>query len=192
MNSIELNKLSPENSLINENFYAFDKIIKIMIMGSKGSGKTSFLSSILNKLNNCNYDNILHSKPTLSLEIRKKICKFNNSLINLELWDSNEQILLSPVIKSNYLINLAYLKICHNFIIICDNTSDYSIKFSINQIENIIKHSLNFNILIVTNNKSKPIINNKIIDFAQKFSFRVINFNDFDLCNMEEYLAVSY
>ncbi len=102
MNSIDINKVSPENSLVNENFYSFDKILKIMIMGSKGSGKTSFLSYMFNKLNNCKYDNFLQTKPTLCLEIKKKIYKFNDTLINLELWDTNEQILLSPVIKSTY------------------------------------------------------------------------------------------
>jgi len=78
MNSIDFCKVSPENSLVNENFYAFDKIIKIMVMGSKGSGKTSFLSLMLNKLNYCNYDNFFETKPTISL-----LHKFNISSIRM-------------------------------------------------------------------------------------------------------------
>jgi GTPase SAR1 family protein len=101
-NSTQMSNNSHECSLINENFYAYDKVVKIMLMGNKGVGKTSVLTSLLNLLNKEKNEN--HVKPTMSLEIAKKIHKLKENLINLEFWDTNEQILLSPIIKSK--INL--------------------------------------------------------------------------------------
>lgn len=90
-----------ETLLVNENFYAFDKVQKIMLIGNKGVGKTTILTTLLNLISNDNKVAV-NPKPTTSLEISKKAYKLKNNLIRLEFWDTNEQILLSPIIKSIY------------------------------------------------------------------------------------------
>jgi DNA replication protein DnaC len=99
-NSTQFSNNSVE--LLSDNFYAYDKVIKIMLMGNKGVGKTILLTSLLNLLNNDKDE--IQTKPTLSLEISKKIYKLRDNLINLEFWDTNEQILLSPIIKSIFIL----------------------------------------------------------------------------------------
>jgi hypothetical protein len=93
--------------LLKENFYAYDQTIKLMLIGNKGVGKTTFLNKVLTKLSGMtsDSDNLCNGvrpnlKPTMSLEIIKRLLKINNKIINLEVWDTNEQVLNSPIVKS--------------------------------------------------------------------------------------------
>jgi GTPase SAR1 family protein len=182
-NSTQLSS-SQENSLINENFYAYDKVIKIMLMGNKGVGKTTFLTSLLKLLNDDKNSNKI--LPTMSLEIKKKIHKLKHNLYNLEFWDTNEQILNSAIIKSKLKLILAYLKLCHSFIIICD-LSQYSVNFAEKQIENILKYSYRPNILIVYNNVISA-KNERLCEIVERYSLRTVESNKLDLAVLDEYL----
>jgi ATPase subunit of ABC transporter with duplicated ATPase domains len=102
--------------LLKDNFYAYDKTVKIMLVGNKGVGKTTFLNSVVGHIDTIAKGGsrvgtpipVLKdssTKPTLSLEFNKRLVKVNNKLVNLEFWDTNEQVLNSPVIKSIYSVN---------------------------------------------------------------------------------------
>jgi predicted GTPase len=94
--------------ILNENFYAFDQTVKVMVLGNKGVGKSSFLSALHYSLAHIDLVdkaaplivNKENSKPTLTLEITKRLFKINNKLLNLEFWDTNEQMFNSPIIRS--------------------------------------------------------------------------------------------
>jgi len=179
--------------LLNENFYAFDQTVKVMLVGNKGVGKTSFLTSLLTKFNSLHLDGIksipLHLprdtilKPTLTLEISKRLLKIKNKLINLEFWDTNEQIFNSPIIKT-------YMKICHSFILVCDLSSEFSTSFIEKQVEHIIKFSINPNILLVANNKGVGgILNEKILyDLVDRYGVTHCSVNNFTISVLESYL----
>jgi GTPase SAR1 family protein len=87
-------------------------------------------------------------KPTQTLEIKRFIFSTLNKLIKIELWDTNTNILNSPIIKT-------YFKLCHGFILTCDISNLESIKFLEKQIENIINFSTfsNDNLILYANIK---------------------------------------
>jgi len=92
----------------------------------------------------------LEYKPTQSLEIKRFIYSTLNKLIKIELWDTNTQLLTSPIIKT-------YFKLCHGFILTCDIANLESIKFLEKQIENIINFSTfsNDNLILYANMKDE-------------------------------------
>jgi hypothetical protein len=105
--------------LLKENFYAYDHTIKAMIIGSKSVGKTTFLTSLLTRLNYLADRGVYNApltllkeshKPTMSLEINKRLLKINNQLINLEFWDTNELMFNTPIIKSKIYIKTSLFK----------------------------------------------------------------------------------
>jgi septin family protein len=95
--------------LLKENFYAYDHTVKIMLVGNKGAGKTTFLQSLLGHLEKLSQNQSLmnqpitlltNAKPTQALVFRKTPLRIKDKLINLEFWDTNEQMFNSPIIKS--------------------------------------------------------------------------------------------
>jgi hypothetical protein len=181
--------------LLKENFYAYDHTIKIMLIGNKSVGKTTFLNNILTRLNQLATDKTIaqfqkdNLKPTISLEIIKRLLKINNKIINLEFWDTNEQVLTSPIIKSNSNLTLAYMKICNSFILVCDPSSEASINFIERQMDNIIKFSINAN-LIMIGNKSRG-VEKPLNDISERYNIPFCNMEAFGISMLEAYLNKS-
>jgi GTPase SAR1 family protein len=188
------------SKLKSENFYAFDETIKVMLLGNKSAGKTAFLNSLLDNMDSQTEDKggknspILIqrdvTKPTLSLEISKRLLIINKKIINLEFWDTNEQMLNSSIIKSKIYLILAYIKICNCFLLLCDNT-DYSIKFIEKQLDNIIRHAVNPNVLILVNNKYQDSNKKVLSDLAEKYGVGLASVNSFSISYLESYLSKS-
>jgi GTPase SAR1 family protein len=132
------------------------------IISNNSSNNSSNNNNSYNNLLNVNKDknkNNSHTpipsvtypyKPTQTLEIKRFIFSTLNKLIKIELWDTNINILNSPIIKT-------YFKLCHGFILTCDISNLESIKFLEKQIENIINFSTfsNDNLILYANIKDE-------------------------------------
>ena len=164
--NISYNEIELNDDIIKHNIINYEKVIKIMLIGNKNSGKSLFCKKILN-----NKEEI---KETQFLEIKKKVVEINNEKILLELWDSNEQFINSA------LINI-YYKLANAFIIIVDTNSDFNfIKKQINLIKSIQK---NAQILFICNNKYN---NNDLFNIEKYKEFIYKDKNFFNLMNLHE------
>lgn len=187
--------------IIKKNVQKGEGVIKLLLVGDKGVGKTTFKNLLKNfrgenetKQHQEKFKKLSHEviQPTASLEITK----INYSGFALEIFDTNVKILASPLIKSkliNKLINklilfkfnLAYLKICNAFVLVSDKTRIETLKFLDKQMENIINFSSNpKNIFFISNenlnvntfnpfNNSKTDNENYLHYLAEKFDLPI-------------------
>lgn len=157
------------DNIIKQNIINYDKVIKIMLIGNKNSGKSLFSQKILN--------NNGEIKETQFLEIKKKVVEINTENVMLELWDSNEDFINSS------LINI-YYKIANAFVIIVDNNSDFN--FIIKQI-NLIKSIKNAQILLIFNNKNNNDLFNiqkyKELNHYDNIIFNLVNLYEININN---------
>lgn len=56
--------------------------LKIVILGDSGVGKTTLLQQYVNQKVNP------HSKPTIGADFSKKEIMIDNSIVNLQIWDT--------------------------------------------------------------------------------------------------------
>lgn len=92
---MEFEGISSQNkNLIQQNLHIEDKFVKCILIGDRQVGKTLLRNKLLEDL----------SEPSLTknLEIKKKLIFANNKAIKLELWDTNTQLLNTPITKSKY------------------------------------------------------------------------------------------
>ncbi len=164
-------------NIILQNLYVPCETLKIIVIGDKAVGKSHFINKLNDESNGTNnykeeYDGLgvsTKSKhvyiPTLSLEIKKifyknRAIEINNEyqsnnynarqekMVQLEIWDTNFNILTSNIIKT-------YYKLCNGFMVITDISNLESIKFAEKQIENIINlATYNANIVLIANIKN--------------------------------------
>ena len=157
-------------NILNHNLINYNKVIKIMIIGQKKSGKTLFLNKLLNIENKNNINEIF--------EIKSKVIKINEDNIKLEIWDCNEEFLNSPLIN-------VYYKIANGFIIIVDNNSN--LDFIKNQIKSIqsIKSSPKF--LFLYNYKNNEDVSQCKEIFEQYCKNNNLKLNTLNLYNISLY-----
>lgn len=81
--------------LIHQNLHIEDKFVKCILIGDRQVGKTLLRNRLLEDL----------SEPSLTknLEIKKKLVFANNKAVKLEIWDTNIQLLNTPITKSKSL-----------------------------------------------------------------------------------------
>lgn len=152
------NKLAVNVSkLIKENLLVPQKIYKILILGSRSSGKSSFINRLLDLIlyipNSSNFSfPVKPFDPTKSINIVKKIFRINNShyLSQLELIDTNEEIGKSQIVN-------VYLRFCRSVIILSTYCYD-SIEFAKKQIKRIRLYDSNIQIIMILNGKYDEII----------------------------------
>ncbi|MFO0515246.1 MAG: hypothetical protein ACK5YA_00165 [bacterium] len=95
---IEFDGISTQNKdLVNQNLHIEDKFVKCILIGDKQVGKTLLRNKLLED----------KSEPSLTknLEIKKKLIFANNKAVKLELWDTNTQLLNTPITKSKLIFN---------------------------------------------------------------------------------------
>ena len=126
---------------IEQNVNTFDEIVKLIVIGAKNVGKSTFINKLTNspsKQNDVTYS------PTSSLEIKKVIKSFGESKVKIELWDTNENIIKSSLIKT-------YYQIAGGFIIIVDSKTNFDfIKKQMELIQTVTDSDANFYILYNT------------------------------------------
>jgi len=172
-------------NIITQNLILSDKVMKLIVIGDKGIGKTTLINKILENID----INSVYSKssfgnnensglqeyiPTQTLEIKKKLINvFNNRIITVELWDTNTAMTQSNLIKT-------YYKICQGIIAICNIDNHESIKFIENQLDIIINSSYNDpNILLYVNMNENVELNtyysnlNYLSLLAEKYSLKI-------------------
>jgi len=132
---------------ISQNLHIEEKFVKCILIGDKQVGKTLLRNKILE-------DNSEPNK-TANLEIKKKLIFLQNKAVKMELWDTNVQILNSPIIQT-------YYKICNGFIFICDINREESIEFITKQIDKALSHKSikKANCIIIANTKPIPVQKN--------------------------------
>lgn len=85
------------NSEIDDSQLMLEQFLKIIMIGDKQVGKTTFRNKILEDLSSpCN--------PTYSLEIRKRLLESKRSTVRMEIWDTSSQTQNSILMKSKYFI----------------------------------------------------------------------------------------
>ena len=142
-------------SFIEQNVTSFDEIIKLIVIGQKKVGKTTFI----NKLTGSTEMN----SPTQSLEIKKAIKQIDNRKVKIELWDTNENIINSSLITTFY-------KIAGGFIIIIDTHTDFAfIKKQIELINSITNSNAHFYIIFNTKNSNEIEDNSKLSELESHF-----------------------
>lgn len=83
---------------LNQNIINYDDLLKIVIIGETGVGKSLFVS----KLNQSKSSTCNEYCPTKTFEITKTVIDVNGRSLGLELWDTNILIVSSELIKSKY------------------------------------------------------------------------------------------
>lgn len=181
--SKEDNEFNFRRSFISQNITTFDEVIKLIIIGEKKTGKTTFINNIIKNNNNIikNY-----YSPTTSLEINKVIKTISGQQVQIELWDTCETILNSVIIKTYYRISNGFV------LIINENTNmNYIIKH-LENIQNTLQRSLHF--FIIYNNVNDNIKNeNELPLLIQKglkeiMTNYLVDFNIFNIsqCNFDK------
>ena len=169
---------------IEQNVNTFDEIVKLIVIGAKNVGKSTFINKLTNspsKQNDVTYS------PTSSLEIKKVIKSFGESKVKIELWDTNENIIKSSLIKT-------YYQIAGGFIIIVDSKTNFDfIKKQMELIQTVTDSDANFYILYNTKGSTGQesveeldvYIKEKIINLQNQFmsEIQVMNVND---CSFEK------
>lgn len=165
---------------IEQNVSTFDEIVKLIVIGAKNVGKSTFINKLTNtpsKINDVTYS------PTSSLEIKKVIKSLGNSKVKIELWDTNENIIKSSLIKT-------YYHIADGFIIIVDSNTNFDfIKKQMELIQTVTDSDAHFYILYNTKglNEQDSIdkldveIKDKLLNLQNQFmsEIQVMNVNDF-------------
>ena len=165
---------------IEQNVNTFDEIVKLIVIGAKNVGKSTFINKLTNspsKQNDVTYS------PTSSLEIKKVIKSLGESKVKIELWDTNENIIKSSLIKT-------YYQIAGGFIIIVDSKTNFDfIKKQMELIQTVTDSDANFYILYNTKGSTGQEsveeldvdIKEKIINLQNQFmsEIQVMNVNDF-------------
>lgn len=92
---------------LNQNIINYDDLLKIVIIGETGAGKSLFISKLnQSKSSTCNTNEYC---PTKTFEITKTVIDVNGRSLGLELWDTNILIVSSELIKSKYHTNIYLL-----------------------------------------------------------------------------------
>jgi len=73
-----------------------DFLIKLIIVGDSGVGKSSLISVYCDQIYDENYIS------TIGIDFRKKIIKFNGYTINLQIWDTAGQEKFRAIVSSYY------------------------------------------------------------------------------------------
>lgn len=140
----EKQEASRRNSLLKYNIATFDEVIKLLVIGEKNVAKSALIKKIMEDNNN-NDNKCSHNA---SLEIKKVIKSIDNRKIQIELWDTNENILNSPLITT-------YYKIANGFVLIMDENTNFDfIKSKMEQIQSVIDTDTQFYLLFITKNIS--------------------------------------
>ena len=136
------------SNLLKYNIATFDEVLKLLVIGEKNVGKSTLIKKIMEENNNEN-----KCSHTASLEIKKVIKSIDNRKIKIELWDTNEDILNSPVITT-------YYKIANGFVLITDENTNFDfIKSKMEQIQSVIDTDTKFYLLF---NKKSISVENSI------------------------------
>ena len=165
---------------IEQNVNTFDEIVKLIVIGAKNVGKSTFINKLTNSTSKQN--DVTYS-PTSSLDIKKVIKPLEDSKVKIELWDTNENIIKSSLIKT-------YYKIAGGFIIIVDSKTNFDfIKKQMELIQTVTDSDANFYILYNTkgSNGQDSVeeldvdTKAKIINLQNQFmsEVQVMNVNDF-------------
>ena len=178
-------------NIICQNLNFTDQSLKLIIIGDKAVGKTKFINNLCEenvrevKINENHKEYI----PTKSLEMKRFNFTSLKKLVKIELWDTNVNILASPIIKT-------YFKICNGFILLCDIANYESVKYLEKQIEillNMLK--VNDNIIIFANIKDDT--NTEFFHlnlaylkgFEEKFAIKVnlVNCNETQISKLQKF-----
>ena len=92
--------------------------IKIIVIGSSGTGKTSFVNRWINNQFTDKY------KATIVSEFGYKVCEYKGSLFRIQLWDIGGQD------KSPILANI-FSRDSHGCLVMCDCVNKESIQDSL-------------------------------------------------------------
>ena len=91
---------------ISQNLIVYDELLKLIVIGNKSVGKSTFIKKLINEESN---------GPTMALEINKTIVNVNNKKVKLEFFDTNTQIINSSIIKTYYKISQGYIAIIDSY-----------------------------------------------------------------------------
>ena len=182
--SQEENDFNFRRSFISQNITTFDEVIKLIIIGEKKAGKSTFINNIMK--NNNNIKN--YYSPTTSLEINKVIKTISGQQVQIELWDTCETILNSVIIKTYYRISNGFVVIIH------ENTNMNYIIEHLENIQNTLQRNLhyfiiynNFNDKIKNENELPLLIQKGLKEIMTNYliEFNILNINqcDFDDIN---------
>jgi GTPase SAR1 family protein len=185
-------------NIISQNLKYTDEILKFVIIGDKACGKSTFMNNICEEsasdyshLTSYEKESQNHIKiqsyvPTRSLEIKRYNFKSINKLVKLEFWDTNVNILSSPIIKT-------YYKICNGFVLICEIGNFESIMFMENKIKNLLNMlKVNDNIIVFANIKddTNPEVYFENLDYLKsledKYSLKInfVNFHEIKISKL--------
>lgn len=90
---------------LNQNIINYDDLLKIVVIGETAVGKSLFISQ-LNNHTKTSFNQTNTYCPTKTFVITKTVINVNNTILGLELWDTNISILSSELIKSKHLSTL--------------------------------------------------------------------------------------
>ena len=154
-------------SFIEQNVSLYDEMVKLLVIGEKSVGKSTLIKRITEEEND-------EVTPTTSFEIKKCIKSINDRKVKIELWDTNENIINSPLIQT-------YFRIADGFIIIIDSNTKYEyIHKQMELIHNVTYSNAKFYLL--NNAKEKDKTNEKVIEqLKEDFEF------EYDICNLNEF-----
>ena len=154
-------------SFIEQNVSIYDEMVKLLVIGEKNVGKSTLIKRITEEEND-------EVTPTTSFEIKKCIKSINDRKVKIELWDTNENIINSPLIQT-------YFRIADGFIIIIDSNTKYEyIHKQMELIHNVTYSNAKFYLL--NNAKEKDKTNEKVIErLKEDFEF------EYDICNLNEF-----
>ena len=154
-------------SFIEQNISLYDEVVKLLVIGEKSVGKSTLIQRITEEDND-------ELTPTTSFEIKKCIKSINDRKVKIELWDTNENIINSPLIQT-------YFKITDGFIIIIDSNTKYEyIHKQMELIHNVTYSNAKF--YLVNNAKEKDKTTEKVIErLKEDFEF------EYDICNLNKF-----
>jgi polynucleotide 5'-kinase involved in rRNA processing len=99
-------------TLILGNLEIYEDKLKILVIGDKKSGKTSFIDSIVNLDKNEKnleiFENLKYI-PTESIDIRKSMIKISSKIIKLEMFDTNKTISNSNVFNCKFIFKSKHI-----------------------------------------------------------------------------------
>ena len=134
-----------DKDFIRQNIIAYNTLLKIIVLGDKKSGKTMLINNITQaKAKTDTYE------PTVSLDILKRLVYFKNRRIQLEFFDTNEQIFNSTIINIYYKFSDGVIYIINPMNLIKEDKEQYISKLysKIKEIKYITKSTIDISIVV--------------------------------------------
>jgi Ras-related protein Rab-1A len=148
----------------------YDYLIKIIIIGESGVGKSSLLNMYCDRTYNDNY------VSTIGVDFRLKLLKINNNKIKLQIWDTAGQ----ERFKS---ITLSYYRGAHAIILVFDLTKIHTFNKLTKWIEEIKTY--------LQNHKYKIFLVGNKSDDVKAIHINKTDIDNFVLAHEIEYFEVS-